>query len=122
MKKLFLSLGAIGLAATLLSFIYNPSHDLVGIWSFAIKDAPEGYNEGNIEFVEKEGILKGKMVTINGTFPMEMLKVSNDSITYDLTVSSNVMQAILVKMKDSLAGKIITPHGDLVITGKREVQ
>ncbi len=122
MKRLILSLGAIGLAATLFSFIYDPPHDLVGVWNFAIKDAPEGYNEGNIEFVEKEGKLNGKMVTSNGTFPMEQLKVSNDSITYDLSVSSNLMQAILIKMKDSIAGKIITPQGDLVITGKRKVQ
>jgi hypothetical protein len=120
MKNVILNLSAICLAATLFSFIYDTQHELAGIWNFTVKDAPEGYQEGSIEFSEKNGALKGEMVTGNGTFPMERLKVSNDSITYDLTVSSQVFQGILIKVKDSLAGKIITPQGDLVITGKRK--
>ena len=120
MKNVILNLSAICLAATLFSFIYDTQHELAGIWNFTIKDAPEGYQEGSIEFSETKGALKGEMVTGNGTFPMERLKVSNDSITYDLTVSSHVLQGILIKVKDSLAGKIITPQGDLVITGKRK--
>jgi hypothetical protein len=120
MKNLILNLSAICLAATLFSFICDPQHELAGIWNFTVKDAPDGYQEGSIEFSEKDGALKGEMVTDNGTFPMERLKVSNDSITYDLKVSSHVFQGILIKVKDSLAGKIITPQGDLVITGKRK--
>ena len=120
MKKLILHLSAVCLAATLFSFIYDVPNELAGIWNFSIKDAPEGYQEGSIEFSEKEGVIKGEMVTGNGTFPMEHLKISKDTITYDLEVSSNVIQGILVKLKDSIAGKIITPQGDLVITGKRK--
>jgi hypothetical protein len=120
MKNLIINLSAICLAATLFSFIYDTHHELAGIWNFTAKDAPDGYQEGSIEFSEKDGALKGEMVTDNGTFPMERLKVSNDSITYDLKVSSHVFQGILIKVKDSLAGKIITPQGDLVITGKRK--
>ncbi|MFP5079642.1 hypothetical protein [Pedobacter sp. JCM 36344] len=52
---------------------------------------------------------------------MSNLKISRDTITYDLTVSSHVLQAVLIKIKDSLAGKIITPQGDLVISGKRRI-
>jgi len=52
---------------------------------------------------------------------MSNLRISRDTITYDLTVSSHVLQAVLIKIKDSLAGKIITPQGDLVISGKRRI-
>ncbi|MEJ7560259.1 MAG: hypothetical protein WKF66_18255 [Pedobacter sp.] len=120
MKKIIFNLCALCLAATLFSFIYDTQHELAGIWNFTAKDAPEGYQEGSIEFSEKDGTLRGEMVTGNGTFPMDRLKVSNDSITYDLKVSSHVFQGIFIKVKDSIAGKIITPQGDLVITGKRK--
>ncbi|RZK73942.1 MAG: hypothetical protein EOO92_17780 [Pedobacter sp.] len=118
MKKLFLNLSLACVAATLFSFIYA-HHELSGVWNFNINDAPEGYNEGTIEIVEKDGALKGEMVTGSGTFPMGNIKVSSDTVTYDLKVSSHVMQAILIKYKDSIAGKIVTPQGDLAITGKR---
>jgi len=121
MKKQILNLSALCLAATLFSFMYDTPHELAGIWNFTIKDAPEGYQEGSIAFTEKDGTIKGEMVTDNGTFPMEHLKISNDTITYDLEVSSNVIRAILVKMKDSIAGKLITPQGDLVITGNKKI-
>jgi hypothetical protein len=120
MKNLILSLIVVSVAAALFSFIADPAKDLIGTWHFTAKDAPEGYNRGDIEFTEKEGALHGKMITENGTFPMENLKVANDSIAYQLSVQSLVMQALLVKVKDSLSGKIITPEGDLRIIGRRQ--
>jgi len=119
MKKLILNLSLVCLSLTLFSFIYNSAHELSGIWSFNINEAPEGYNEGTIEIIEKNGSLQGEMITGSGTFPMNNLKVSSDTLTYDLKVSSHLLQAILIQVKDSIAGKIITPQGDLVITGKR---
>jgi hypothetical protein len=121
MKKVIVNFSLVCLAATLFSFSYYSRHDLFGIWNFNIKDAPEGYDNGTIQFLEKEGAVQGEMITGSGSFKMENLKISSDTITYDLKVSSHVLKAILIKVKDSLAGKIITPQGDLVITGKRKV-
>lgn len=122
MKNLILSLSIIAAATTLFSFTFLAEHELAGMWNFNIKNAPQGYNEGTIEILEKDGLLKGTMVTDNGTFPMENLKASNDTITYELTVSTHVLPAMLVQMKDSISGSIVTPQGNLLLSGKRKVQ
>lgn len=119
MKKLALNLTLVCLAAIMFAFISDLGKDLAGTWNYMVKDAPEGYQEGQIEFKEKDGKLEGKMITDNGTFPMEKLSMSNDTINYELDINSTVVQAVLVKVKDSLSGKIITDNGDLVITAKK---
>ena len=122
MKKLAFNLTLVCLAAMMFAFISDLSKDLAGTWNYMVKDAPEGYQEGQIEFKEKDGKLEGKMITDNGTFPMEKLSMSNDTINYELDINSTVVQAVLVKVKDSLSGKIITDNGDLVITAKKRVE
>ena len=119
MKKLILNLTALFLAVLLFSFISDADKNLLGTWNFTAVDAPEGYDQGHIEFSEKAGKLQGKMVTENDSFDMQNLKVANDSITYELKVQSSVLQGLLVTAKDSLSGKIITPMGDLMIKGHK---
>ncbi|RZK80228.1 MAG: hypothetical protein EOO85_01390 [Pedobacter sp.] len=120
MRKLIINLSILCISVTLFSFCILSSNELTGLWNFNIKGVPEGYSNGTIEFIEKDGALTGTMVTDNGNFAMENLKTSSDTITYDLTVSSHILQATLIKVKDSLSGTISTPQGDLIISGKRK--
>ncbi len=119
MKKLILNLTAICLATVLFAFINDADKNLLGTWNFTAIDAPEGYDQGHIEFSEKDGKLQGEMVTENDSFEMENLRVVNDSIIYELKVQSTVLKGLLVTTKDSLSGKIITPMGDLTIKGHK---
>lgn len=120
MKNLSASIAMICITLIISAFSIDSGKALTGIWNFTIQDVPQGYNEGHISFEEKEGILQGKMVTENGAFPMQKLKVTNDSITYDVTVQSVTLQALLLKSGDTLSGKIMTPEGDLTIKAARQ--
>lgn len=119
MKNLLFKLFILCFSTFLCAFLVDSGSELTGIWKFNLPEVPEGYNEGHIEFAQKQSGLEGKFVTDNGTFPMQRLVVSNDSVTCDLTIQSAHLQAILVKSKDTLSGKILTPEGDLPIIAIR---
>jgi hypothetical protein len=119
-KKIALTLFAGIMAAALFAFINRDNSGWVGTWEYNVSAAPAGYEKGVIKFSEKDGALTGEMITNDETFLMANIKAKNDTVSYDLDVEDTPVNVILVNLKDSISGKVISSDDNYILKGCRK--
>jgi len=126
MKKiLLLSVLLVCITVALTAQTQKPKFDPVGKWKFDAPYAPEGYNNGIMEFVFAEGKYSA-FISFTGSdykIPLEGVKVANDSIRLNLYVEGADI-AIKLKMKSDskISGAALSPDGEIPLTAVKEKQ
>jgi hypothetical protein len=98
----------------------NPiSEEYTGDWEFSAPDAPEGSTEGNV-IIKTDGVI----MTFDDlmAFPSSWVKVSNDSIIYQMDFDlATVLFSLKVIDKDNMSGKAVWKEGETVVVLRKKV-
>lgn len=124
-KILLLSALLVCSAVALTAQAQKPKFDPAGKWKFDAPYAPEGYNNGIMEFILSEGKYSA-FISFTGSdykIPLEGIKVANDSIRLSLYVEGTDI-AIKLKMESDskITGAASSPDGEIPLTAVKEKQ
>lgn len=103
----------------------KPKFEPAGKWQFEAPYAPEGYNNGIMEFVRAEGKYQA-FVSFTGSdykIPLEKVTVQADSITMSLYVEgADVVIKLKMESAEKLTGSAASPNGEIPLTATKVKQ
>jgi hypothetical protein len=95
------------------------SEILTGDWEFSAPDAPEGSTEGDIT-INPDGVIM--MFDDLVAFPSSWVKVSNDSIIYQVEFDlATVLFSLKVIDKDNMSGRAVWKEGQTAVVLRKKV-
>ena len=78
---------------------------LIGKWNYEATSAPYGYNQGVIDFVEKDGKLSAKLDIQGNVTQIESLTVKGNTYTCTLYMDGASIDVTILKEGKKLIGK-----------------
>jgi len=97
-------------------FAQNSTLTLKGNWTYAVPDAPYGYEKGTIEFKQADDILSATIKNTNGTYNIRNLKKDNNQYTSTFYVDGSEVVISLTPQTDKITGVVKVEGYDLPIT------
>ena len=94
----------------------NNNTTLKGVWSYAVPDAPYGYEKGTIEFKQVENILSATLKNTNGTYNLREIKKDNQQYTSTFYVDGSEVKVTFTPQTDKITGIVRAEGYDMPIT------
>ncbi len=95
----------------------NPDK-LNGVWEYSLPDAPYGYQEGTLEFLQKDGKQAGVAKIEGSTYNINEIKKEGDFYTCNLYVDGNDVKVKIKSGKDKMEGTVIAGGWEMPVTLK----
>ena len=93
--------------------------NILGTWTFEIKEAPYEYQRGKTTFYQADTLTKVKIVFDYETLQGSKLKIEGDKVSFDVEVQGEVVKVALKLENEVLSGKAATSQGELPVVMKR---
>ena len=97
-------------------YAQNNTSTLKGNWTYAVPDAPYGYEKGTIEFKQVENVLSATLKNSNGTFNIRDIKKDNQQFVSTFYVDGSEVKISLTPQTDKITGIVKVEGYDLPIT------
>jgi hypothetical protein len=94
----------------------NSNTPLKGTWSYAVPDAPYGYEKGTIEFKQVDDKLTATLKNANGTYSIRDIKKDNQQYTSTFYVDGSEVRISFTPQTDKITGVVKVEGYDLPIT------
>jgi hypothetical protein len=95
--------------------------NLVGGWSYTVEGAPEGYQNGLLIIVKDGENYKVQVQVGGGTLLGENVKVSGNSIDFEVMVEGGRVSVDLTAKGDTISGKSTSSEGSYNIKGEKSL-
>jgi hypothetical protein len=94
----------------------NEFAKLLGTWDYKVEYAPQGYEKGQLIFVEKEGKVVGEVKIQGYSIPVRNLQVTEGQFKFGVTIENENIPVLLKVDGNKLTGKANTPDGDMPLS------
>ncbi|MDX1285588.1 MAG: hypothetical protein R3182_11270 [Draconibacterium sp.] len=119
MKKLLLVFFVLGIALS--GYAELKPKQVIGKWKYEV-DADGQTMTGTLKFFEKEGKLKGEVITdMEGTFPMTKVELKEGNVLYfELQPEYDVIKVSVKVDGAKFKGTGSTYQGEFALTGEKQ--
>ncbi len=93
--------------------------DIIGVWEYAVPDAPVEYQEGTFTFSQEENKLSGFILIDGYKLDLENVLADQDKLTCEVLLEGEIVTFDLTFTKESFSGTASYSEGDLAITGRK---
>ncbi len=93
----------------------------VGGWSYTVEDAPEGYETGLLVIVKEGDSYKVQVQIGSGALLGDNVKVSGNTISFDVMVEGGKVAVTLTAKGDAITGKSTSSEGSYTIKGEKTI-
>jgi hypothetical protein len=97
----------------------NEFAKLLGTWNYKVEYAPQGYEKGQMVFMEKEGKVVGEVKIQGYSIPVKNLQVTEGQFKFGVTIENENIPVLFKVDGDKLTGNANSPDGNLPISAVR---
>jgi len=94
----------------------NEFAKLLGTWDYKVEYAPQGYEKGQLVFMEKEGKVVGEVKIQGYSIPVKNLQVIEGQFKFGVTIENENIPVLFKVDGDKLTGKANTSDGNMSIS------
>jgi hypothetical protein len=97
----------------------NDFSKLFGTWKYKVDYAPQGYEQGQMIFSEKEGKVTGQLQIQGYSIPAKNIEFANGQYKFVVEIEYENIPVTLKVAGDSISGQARTPDGNMPFKGVR---